>query len=777
MKHRIILYTVILFLILLSNLSAGTNFIGWYAGDWDAYYQNSGATAVIQTQDNGFAVVGNTNSCQNSPYCTMGYVAKINSSGSVEWSTVIGSEEFDVSTYMAHLAETNDGGVAVVGRTEAGGIGSLDMVIIKYNSQGRILWQRVYGHSSLAQYPYRIYDNNDGTITVMAEIVKPGCHECPIEGSPIFCTTSTFTKVVINSQTGAIVEEINLNNSKKGYKVSTGLITLPEAVDTGRAGRSLNIMKFSTTGFVEWSKVYWAKDSEGGHVNLSNFLLAEISDGYLVNANGYDSIAKESLLYQFKINFQGELQWMKAIKVYEGKSHNPNDVVATSDGYAYVSLSNGYSTVENTIVKTNTSNGSIVWAKQFGTKEQLITSIAPSSSGFVAAGTAQRLQLISFDNNGELGNDCESFNILSVNATASDADYFVDPGAGPRYCLDYDLTSAVSNLVYASNTFTQKDVCTGISGEGNKPLAVTLVSPNNAVSNPVSFTWNADSASTWYKFWVGTPSGSKVFAQWYDAAEICSGGNCSVSPELELAGSDYEWYVKSWNGHGRIWSDGMAFTIQNTGTPPSKITHTSPSEATQDSTPTYTWAKDSDTTYYKLWVGYPNGDKVFSKWYAAGEICYGSSCSVTPDADLTNGNYEWYVKSWNADGRVWSDGMGFTITGGGVPTPGETCGSGYVYDCVGNCVDVSQTDIGDGYCDDGTYGYVLTCSAFNNDGGDCEDGSPGESCGSGLVYDCTGNCVDTNTANDYIGDGDCDDGTYGYVLTCSAFNNDGGDCE
>lgn len=53
---------------------------------------------------------------------------------------------------------------------------------------------------------------------------------------------------------------------------------------------------------------------------------------------------------------------------------------------------------------------------------------------------------------------------------------------------------------------------------------------------------------------------------------------------------------------------------------------------------------------------------------------------------------------------------------------------------------------------------------------------PGDSCGNGKIYDCIGNCVSEATEMSWIGDGYCDDGTYGMVLTCSAFNYDGGDC-
>jgi len=55
-------------------------------------------------------------------------------------------------------------------------------------------------------------------------------------------------------------------------------------------------------------------------------------------------------------------------------------------------------------------------------------------------------------------------------------------------------------------------------------------------------------------------------------------------------------------------------------------------------------------------------------------------------------------------------------------------------------------------------------------------GSAGTSCGSGQVYDCVGECVNSSTATNWTGDGYCDDGAYGMVLTCPEFNNDGGDC-
>ncbi|KPA12496.1 Peptidase M23 domain protein, partial [Candidatus Magnetomorum sp. HK-1] len=140
--------------------------------------------------------------------------------------------------------------------------------------------------------------------------------------------------------------------------------------------------------------------------------------------------------------------------------------------------------------------------------------------------------------------------------------------------------------------------------------------------------------------------------------------------------------------------------------------------------------------------------------------------------------------TFNNDGGDCNSSTGDDSGGSSNGVPGQSCGTGQVYDCNSNCVSSSQASswTGDGYCDDGSYGMVLTCSAFNNDGGDCgfsggsSSNSPGQSCGNGQVYDCNLNCVNSGTATNWTGDGYCDDGSYGLVLTCSAFSNDGGDC-
>ena len=56
-------------------------------------------------------------------------------------------------------------------------------------------------------------------------------------------------------------------------------------------------------------------------------------------------------------------------------------------------------------------------------------------------------------------------------------------------------------------------------------------------------------------------------------------------------------------------------------------------------------------------------------------------------------------------------------------------------------------------------------------------GEPCEGCGAAsCITDCELQCVDEATANSWIGDGYCDDGTWGMYLDCEFFSFDGGDC-
>ena len=115
-----------------------------------------------------------------------------------------------------------------------------------------------------------------------------------------------------------------------------------------------------------------------------------------------------------------------------------------------------------------------------------------------------------------------------------------------------------------------------------------------------------------------------------------------------------------------------------------------------------------------------------------------------------------------------------------------------VADCNGADASAYQQFIGDSVCDDGEFGYSFNCEAFKCDGWDCEcpdkegtttdatGGADGpkklDDTGAMMISDCSGNQIGGEYLS-WLGDGLCDDGSYGIFFDCDAYNCDGGDCD
>ena len=90
--------------------------------------------------------------------------------------------------------------------------------------------------------------------------------------------------------------------------------------------------------------------------------------------------------------------------------------------------------------------------------------------------------------------------------------------------------------------------------------------------------------------------------------------------------------------------------------------------------------------------------------------------------------------------------------------------------------------VGDGFCDDGTYGINFNCDTYNFDDGDCNEETPflpynGSTIPISCYFmDCYSTCITKKDFN-FIGDGICDFGQRNFDFNCDTYNFDGGDCE
>ena len=126
--------------------------------EWSNYYGGSftdTAYDAIQTEDNGYIIVGSSDSNDVDVANNKGsydfWVIKISNTGDLVWEKSFGGSEIDEARAISNTA---DGDYLVVGDTRSANIdvsqnrGAADLWMIKINSEGSLIWEKTLGGTS-----------------------------------------------------------------------------------------------------------------------------------------------------------------------------------------------------------------------------------------------------------------------------------------------------------------------------------------------------------------------------------------------------------------------------------------------------------------------------------------------------------------------------------------------------------------------------------------------------------------------------------------------------
>ncbi|MEA3475756.1 MAG: hypothetical protein U9R23_04880, partial [Candidatus Cloacimonadota bacterium] len=138
MKKKIILLMVMIFTTILLSANQTPPEI-----EWDKAFGGSGddvANSIIQTTDGGYAVAGDTYSkgAGDADF----WVVKLDKNGNRMWDKTFGGSSLDVAK---SIIQTKDDGFAVVGYTYSKGAGRPDFSdfwVIKLNKKGKKIWDK-----------------------------------------------------------------------------------------------------------------------------------------------------------------------------------------------------------------------------------------------------------------------------------------------------------------------------------------------------------------------------------------------------------------------------------------------------------------------------------------------------------------------------------------------------------------------------------------------------------------------------------------------------------
>jgi|GEM_PF-841233 len=322
--------------------------------------ENEVATSVKQTLDGGYIITGGCESFGTGNGDI--YLIKADSYGNPVWKKTFGTAEpFPLNEYAQDVVPTSDSGYIVVGHVLDLTGAEYDMLILKTDAKGNILWTKTFGDNG-SDWAMSVKQTNDGGCIVTGWL------------SPAL-NVATNVALLKFDASGNIQwkKAYGGNSNDRGEDVQqttdNGYIIVGRTFSFGAGNSDIYLVKTDSTGALTWSKTY-------GHSAVSErgTAVEQTSDG------GY-IISGDALL--IKTDAFGNTLWTRQ---YVGIDIS-HSVRQTAD-QGYILAGNRSDLPGNFVLKTD-SSGSILWAKAYGLSiglQGLLSAEPVVDGGYIIAG-------------------------------------------------------------------------------------------------------------------------------------------------------------------------------------------------------------------------------------------------------------------------------------------------------------------------------------------------------------------------------------------------------
>jgi len=337
-----------------------------------------GLYEIKPTSDGGYIVTGasssNDGDIEGNNGMIDGWLIKLNNNLEPEWKRTVGGTSFDlfysvdVSSDGGYIgggfSYSNDGGIS-------GNHGLSDGLIMKFDQQGNIEWQKCIGDENANEF-YQIKSTSDNGIVAVGK-------------------NNTDGWIVKLNSSQEIEWEKNFNNSM-GFQQFFSVIQTDDggyiAVGYLNEGTSSGlIVRIDTYGNTLWENTYGE-----GSLDLI-YGVHQISDGFIVVGTS-NAVDENKQGWIMKINENGELQWENTLGTSRDDQFNAVTELPNGD-YLATGMTNFLVGDPNTgdawIVRIN-ANGELLWQDALGgskTDGFANSLLRISASSFLVAGSSQ----------------------------------------------------------------------------------------------------------------------------------------------------------------------------------------------------------------------------------------------------------------------------------------------------------------------------------------------------------------------------------------------------
>ena len=366
------------------------------------------AFSVQQTQDGGFILAGYTDSVGVGSQDIL--LTKFASNGTVSWTKTLGG----VGGEQAFsIQKTQDGGFVVTGYTNSFGAGGEDGFVFKFLTDGTLSWAKTFGGPN-TDMGYFVQQTQDGGFIVSGYTYSFGAGGADVILAK-FTSTGTLSWTKTLGGTGSDYGQCVQQTQDGGYILTGGV--------SGFGIGTLDILlaKFTSIGTLSWAKTLGGTSIENG---LS---VQQTQDGgYIVTGytGSFGAGADDVLLAKFSSS--GSLSWAKTLG--GTGSDVGNSVQETADGgFIITGAVTGFGIGgADVLIAKFSSGGTLSWAKILGgTGSDTASSIQKTQDGgFVLAGSSTSfgsggndILLAKLDSQGRVLN-CKA--MQSINPTVTD---------------------------------------------------------------------------------------------------------------------------------------------------------------------------------------------------------------------------------------------------------------------------------------------------------------------------------------------------------------------
>ena len=366
----------------LGNVEVGSSFsvfVKVFGGE-----VNDVGSFVRQTTDNGYILIGSTNSYGAGNDDIL--LIKTDRHGEVEWEKTYGGSNYDRGVC---IQQTEDGGYILLGNTNSYGSGNGDIWLLKTNSSGDLLWTQTCCSEINWEQSYGgnyVEQTSDGGFITTGFVWNSRMDILVI-------------KTDLNGDTEWVKEYGELWKDDKGYSIHQTIddqyFLTGYTESYGNGETDVYLMKLSSTGDSVWEKTFGGDDHDRG------FSSALTSDGgVIITGYTYSFGMGNYDLWLLKSDSDGNEEWNQTFGWGDGEEGL--SVEQTNDG-GYIVTGNAYYSGGNDIqlwlIKTDQS-GNTSWEKEFGGDDRESGQSVQQSQdgGYVVVGSSQSYEGSNYNN-------------------------------------------------------------------------------------------------------------------------------------------------------------------------------------------------------------------------------------------------------------------------------------------------------------------------------------------------------------------------------------------